>query len=219
MPSAIRAEVVNAAARFEGAPAEEIVAWAFRRFGNGLVLAASFQDCVLIDVVSRVVPPVQVVFLDTGFHFPETLAFVEQVRHRYGLRLQVQRPAVRIDEEPCGGARCCQLRKVAPLDRALAGRTAWMTGLRRVEATTRAATPVVGWDERRGLPKVCPLAAWTDADVQAYARERDLPAHPLAARGYRSIGCGPTTRPVVAGEHPRAGRWTGSSKTECGLHA
>ncbi|MPZ89191.1 MAG: phosphoadenylyl-sulfate reductase, partial [Nitriliruptorales bacterium] len=217
--AATRAEASSAARALEGAPAEEVVAWARDRFGAGLVLAASFQDCVLIDLATRVVPDIEVVFLDTGAHFPETLAFVQQVRRRYQLRLQVRRPVVRPDEDPCGSARCCELRKVALLDRALQGRTAWMTGLRRVEATTRSSTPVVGWDERRGLSKISPLAAWTDADVEAFARARNLPVHPLAARGYTSIGCQPTTRPVADGEHQRAGRWAGTTKTECGLHA
>jgi phosphoadenosine phosphosulfate reductase len=110
------------------------------------------------------------------------------------------------------------MRKVVPLDRALEGRQAWMTGLKRVDALTRAATPVVSWDETRRLVKVNPIATWTEDDVNQYAADHRLPIHPLVPRGYLSIGCAPTTRPVSPGEDPRAGRWAGSNKTECGLH-
>ena len=214
-----REEVERAGVALEAATSEEIIAWAWQRWGQGMVLASSFQDCVLLDLVTRVAPDVPVVFLDTQYHFPETLDYVEQVRRRYDLNLEIVHPQVQPDDlwrtDPDA---CCSVRKVQPLARALEGRAAWLTGLRRVESATRARTPVVAWDARRGLAKVAPLARWTDADVQAYGQERDLPRHPLTEQGFASIGCWPCTRPVNPGEDPRAGRWAGTGKTECGLH-
>jgi len=214
-----RVSLAAAAAALDGASAHDVVAWAWACYGEGLVLAASFQDCVLMDVVASVAPRVPVVFLDTGYHFAETLAYVDEVQRRYGLDLRVERPDVPLDgryrTDPTG---CCAVRKVAPLRRALAGRTAWMTGLRRSESPSRAGTPVVSWDAGRGLAKIAPIATWTDDDVALHTTARDLPVHPLASQGYPSIGCAPCTRAVVPGEDPRAGRWAGSAKTECGLH-
>jgi len=221
-PVAIRpraTDVRSVAAALEGAPAEDVVAWAADRYGEGLVLASSFQDCVLLDVALRVAPALQVVFLDTQYHFPETLDYMDEVRRRYDMDLRIVRPRVAPDERwrfDLDG--CCAVRKVEPLDRALSGRSAWMSGLRRADSDVRADTPVVGVDERRGLVKVNPLAAWSDADVERYVRQHDLPVHPLAARGFASVGCWPCTRPVGPGEDARAGRWEGTEKTECGLH-
>jgi phosphoadenosine phosphosulfate reductase len=160
-----------------------------------------------------------VLFLDTGFHFPETLDYVERVRRHYDLNLRVLTPGPEAEAWPCGSERCCELRKVAPLDAALQGRQAWMTGLKRADSLTRAAAPIVAWDEARRLVKVNPIATWTEDDVNNYQADHRLPIHPLVPRGYLSIGCAPTTRPVAPGEDPRAGRWAGSTKTECGLHA
>jgi phosphoadenosine phosphosulfate reductase len=213
-------DLTQAARDLESQPATEAVAWAAERFGDGLALVASFQDCVLIDVAVGVVPDLEVIFLDTQYHFPETLDYVDQVRRRYDLRLTVARPLVDPDDRwrsDLDG--CCAVRKVEPLDRSLADRTAWMSGLRRGESAARSTTPVVERDTRRGLVKVNPLATWTDDDVALYVAERDLPRHPLADQGFGSIGCWPCTRPLAPGEHARAGRWAGSSKTECGLHA
>jgi len=212
-------ELASYATSFETEAASTVVKWAWDRFGPNVVLAASFQDCVLIDVVSRVAPQMEVVFLDTQYHFPETLEYVEQVRARYDLNLRVVQPLVERDElwrRDTDG--CCALRKVEPLRRALAGHAAWMSGLRRAEAETRANAPIVGWDLKHGLVKINPLATWTDADVDGYARDHDLPAHPLTDQGYASIGCWPCTRAVKPGEDARAGRWADSDKTECGLH-
>ena len=224
MPSFVGTEIEPAelearAAEFETAPAGAVIAWAHERFDGQVSLACSFQDCVVVDLAVRVDPAIEVLFLDTGFHFPETLEYVEQVRARYDLRLRVLRPGPEAARWPCGSDRCCEMRKVVPLDAGLAGRRAWLTGLKRVDAATRAAAPIVSWDDRRGLVKVNPLATWTDDDVANYAADHGLPVHPLASRGYLSIGCAPTTRPVAPGDDPRAGRWSGSSKTECGLHA
>ncbi len=183
------------------------------------MLASSFQDCVLIDLAHQVVPDVEVVFLDTQYHFAETLWFVETVRRRYDLNVRVVGPEVDPDDRWLDDPdACCAARKVVPMAKALEGRTAWMTGLRRDEAPTRAATPVVGYDVGRGMVKVNPIATWVEADVERYAQDRSLPEHPLRSKGYASIGCWPCTRPVGAGEDARAGRWAGSDKLECGLH-
>jgi phosphoadenosine phosphosulfate reductase len=212
-------ELAATSRELEHAPASHVVEWAWDRFGDGMVVAASFQDCVLLDVATRVAPDIEVVFLDTGYHFAETLWYVEQVRARYDLNLNVVRPEVGLDDRwqhDTDG--CCAVRKVEPLLRALDGRDAWMTGLRRAETASRTNAPIVSWDVGRGLVKVNPLATWSDLDVEGYVRDRGLPVHPLADRGYRSIGCWPCTRPVADGEDSRDGRWAGSDKTECGLH-
>lgn len=216
--TSLEAELADVAVSLESAEAVDIVRWAVDRFGEGLVMACSFQDAVLIDLATRVDPGIEVLFLDTGFHFSETLAFVDEVRRRYELNLRVVRPEVGPDESPCGTDLCCQVRKVEPLNRALAGKTAWMTGLRRIDSPLRADAPVVELDQARGIAKLNPLATWTDEQVERYIAERALPVHPLTEKGYASIGCAPTTSPVAIGEHPRSGRWRGMDKTECGLH-
>jgi phosphoadenosine phosphosulfate reductase len=205
--------------RFEGAPASSIIGWAVDTFGDSLALAASFEDIVLIDLATKAAPGIEIVFLDTEAHFPETLAFVESIRARYDLNLTVTRPGPEAAAHPCGSEQCCQFRKVEPLRRALAGKDAWMTSLKRSDGPTRASAPIVSWDATFGLMKVNPLATWTDDDIASYLADHELPAHPLVSRGYRSIGCAPTTRPVAIGEDPRAGRWSGLDKSECGLHA
>ncbi|MGH9082800.1 MAG: phosphoadenylyl-sulfate reductase [Acidimicrobiales bacterium] len=218
-PAELAEELAEADARLAVAPAGQVVEWAVDRFGQDLVLAASFQDVVLVDLAVRADPAVEVVFCDTEAHFEETLAFVDEVRARFGLNLTVTRPGPDAAAVPCGADGCCELRKVMPLRRALDGKQAWLTSLKRVDAPTRVSAPVVGWDATFGLVKVNPLATWTDADVDGYLADHGLPVHPLVSRGYLSIGCAPTTRPVAEGEDRRAGRWAGTGKTECGLHA
>ena len=213
------AELADISASLESAPASAVVGWAWDQYGDDLVLAASFQDCVLIDIAAQVAPEIEVVFLDTQYHFAETLWYVDEIRRRYDLNLHVMQPENAPDnrwqQDPDG---CCALRKVEPLGRALEGKAAWMTGLRRVETPARANAPIVSYDVGRGLVKVNPIATWTDTDVEGYVRDRGLPAHPLADRGYRSIGCWPCSRAVGNGEDARAGRWAGTDKIECGLH-
>ncbi len=213
-------ELAEVSARLESSSAGAAVAWANERFGDGLVLAASFQDSVLIDIAVQAAPGIEVMFLDTQYHFAETLWYVEQVRRRYDLNLKVMTPKIEPDDlwqSDLEG--CCGARKVEPLARGLEGKTAWITGLRRVDAPTRANAPVVSWDAGRSLVKINPLATWTDEDMAGYTADHGLLEHPLASRGYPSIGCWPCTRPVAQGEDPRAGRWSGSGKVECGLHA
>jgi phosphoadenosine phosphosulfate reductase len=213
------AELAEANERLEQAPAGEAIAWTAGRFGPDVVVASSFQDSVLIDLAVKAVPGIEVLFLDTKFHFDETLAYVETCREFFApLNLSVLVPGPEAAPWPCGSERCCETRKVLPLEQHLAGRQAWVTGLKRVDTPERADAPVIGWDYARKLVKVNPLAAWTDDDIDAYAAEQGLPVHPLMEKGYRSIGCAPTTRPTADGEDPRAGRWSGTGKTECGLH-
>lgn len=205
-------------AAFEAEPAEVVLRWAVETFGDHLCLTASMTDAVLIDLATRLEPSVEVVFLDTQFHFPETLATLARVRDRYGPNLRVLRPDRPVDElwrtDPDA---CCQARKVEPLRRALEGKEAWMSGLRRADGKERWDTPIVTRD-RRGLIKVNPLATWDDADVARYIADHDVPVNPLVAAGYPSIGCWPCTRRVDDGADRRSGRWSGSEKTECGLH-
>ena len=212
-------ELAAESARLESCAAGDVVRWAWERFGTGVFVAASFQDTVLIDVAVRAVPEIEVVFLDTGYHFAETMWFVERVRERYDLNLTMMQPLVEPDDLwQVDQNECCAIRKVEPLARALAGRSAWMTGLRRSEAPTRATSPIAHLDVGRGVVKVNPIATWTDLDVSGYIADNDLLEHPLTHRGYPSIGCWPCTQPVREGDDPRAGRWAGSGKTECGLH-
>ena len=194
----------------------EIVAWACQRFGQRLVLTASFADTTLIDIATRVDPDIEVVFLDTGLHFAETLTTVRRAMERYRLNLTVLRPEpTAIDLWELGIEACCKVRKVAPLDRYLAGRAdAWLGGLRRADHPSRADAPIVSID-RRGLVKINPLAAMTDVEHDAYVEAHGVLVNALHLDGYGSIGCWPCTEPSTEG---RAGRWADSGKTECGLH-
>ncbi len=212
------ADLTARSAAFERAPAEEIVGWAVETFGDGLCLTTSLTDAVLLDLAARVAPGIEVIFLDTQYHFAETLATLDVVRQRYPVRLNVRRPDRPLDDLwRTDTDACCQARKVVPLDEALAGKTAWLSGLRRADSTERAQTPIVARD-RRGLVKVNPIATWSDDDVALYIRLHDVPVNPLVARGYPSIGCWPCTQPAAPGADARAGRWAGTAKTECGLH-
>jgi phosphoadenosine phosphosulfate reductase len=204
--------------KFEAASAGEIVEWAVDRFHPQMCLTASMTDAVLIDMATAVEPSIEVVFIDTGYHFPETLQTLERVRRRYGLNLRILTvPPTPVPLWQSDPANCCKAEKVAQLERALVGKLAWMSGLRRQESDTRRDAAIVGRD-RRGLIKLNPLANWTDLDVQGYIADHDVPVNPLLDKGYPSIGCWPCTRPVRPGEHTRSGRWAGLDKTECGLH-
>lgn len=216
------AELAEESARIEAlAPREAAVRaieWTVEHFGDDLVVASSFQDVALVHLVEQARPGLEIVFLDTEYHFPETLAFVERLRKIWDLNLTVTHPEVAMDEFVCGTAGCCQARKVEPLGKAIAGRKAWITGLKRVDTPERSDAPILSWDPNREMVKVNPLATWTDEDVDQYLADNGLPLHPLTYVGYVSIGCAPTTQPVAEGHHPREGRWPGQDKTECGLH-
>jgi phosphoadenosine phosphosulfate reductase len=215
-------ELATESARLEALGVREAakgaVAWVIEHFGDRYAVASSFQDAALVDLAVKADPGAEIIFLDTGFHFPETLAFVERLRKIWNLNLTTTHPAIGREESPCGSPRCCELRKVVPLNAALEGRQAWITGLKRVDTPERTGAPILAWDPPRNMVKVNPLATWTDEDVDDYLAELGLPLHPLTYVGYVSIGCAPTTQPVADGHHPREGRWPGSDKTECGLH-
>jgi phosphoadenosine phosphosulfate reductase len=212
------AELAELNEQFETKPASAIVRWAVETFHPYFCMTASMTDAVLIDLATKVEPSLEVVFIDTGYHFPETLETVEVVRRRYGLNLRVM-TTVPHDQElwKVDPENCCSAVKVGQLDRALFGKAAWMSGLRRSEAETRAKAPIVGRD-LRGLVKINPIANWTDTDVDGYIADHDVPVNPLLHQGYLSIGCQPCTQPVAEGADPRSGRWSGQAKTECGIH-
>lgn len=212
------AELAELSDRFERLPAAAVIEWAVEQFHPFLCLSASMTDAVLIDLATSVEPSIEVVFIDTGYHFPETLETAGAVRQRYGLNLRIMtvppQPVELWRTDPAG---CCSATKVDQLDRALHGKLAWMSGLRRAEAPTRAGAPIVARD-LRGLAKVNPIATWSDVDVAGYIADHDVPVNPLLNEGYLSIGCQPCTRPVTVGGDARSGRWAGQDKTECGLH-
>ena len=217
----------RAAADLVDAPAEAILRWAADEFGDGLAVAASMQDTALAHLASKVRPGVDVLFLDTGYHFPETIGTADAVELVYDVTLRRLTPELTVTDQDTRYGRdlfardpdlCCAMRKVAPLDRALAGYEAWATGLRRAESPSRANTPVVSFDPARGKVKIAPLAAWSDDDLDDYITEHSVLLNPLLTDGYPSIGCAPCTRRVQAGQDARAGRWAGLTKTECGLH-
>ena len=212
------AQLAELNVRFEREPATSVIQWAVENFHPHLCLSASMQDAVLIDLAVTVEPSIEVVFIDTGYHFPETLETLEAVRKRYGLNLRIMTVPPH-DEElwKIDPENCCSALKAGQLDRALQGKRAWMSGLRRSEAPTRGKAPIVARD-LRGLVKVNPIATWSDVDVLGYVKDHDVPVNPLRDQGYLSIGCWPCTTPVNDGEDARAGRWRGQMKTECGLH-
>jgi phosphoadenosine phosphosulfate reductase len=204
--------------RFERSTPIEILQWTFDRFGTDLAMACSFEDVALLHMVHELRPDTEVIFLDTGGHFPETLDFARELEDAWSLNVTRTTPGPDADAWPCGTAQCCNLRKVEPLGRALAGKSAWITSVKRVDAPTRAAMKILMWDEKFNLVKVNPLATWGDDDVAYYLTSHDLPEHPLWAQGYASIGCAAMTmKPQVDGDR-RSGRWVGLDKDECGLH-
>lgn len=211
-------ELAELSRDFESWSAEQIIEWAADTFAPHLALTASMTDAVLIDLATKVFPAIEVVFIDTGYHFPETLETVERVRLQYGLNLRMM--TVALQDEPLWQAdpeNCCSAVKVGQLDRALSGKAAWMSGLRRAEADSRVVAPIVARD-LRGLIKVNPIATWTDDQVQSYITENNIIVNPLLLEGFTSIGCQPCTQKPTDPNDPRSGRWAGRSKTECGLH-
>lgn len=230
-PAAVAAEVAAAAARLDGAQPEEILDWALDRYGADLALACSFggiSGMVLLDMVQRRRSDIEVFYLDTDYLFPETLEMVDRSRARWpAAQIVGYRPLLSVAEQEAalGAAlwerdsdQCCEIRKVEPNRRALAGKRAWVSGLRRDQSAERADTPAVQWDAKFGLVKVNPLIHWDEKRLWAYLFAHDVPYNPLHDRGYPSIGCTNCTRPVQPGEDPRAGRWSGQDKNECGLH-
>ncbi|MGK5641430.1 phosphoadenylyl-sulfate reductase [Streptomyces sp. URMC 126] len=218
---------LRAGRELEDAPAPDILRWAVDTFGDRFCVTSSMEDAVVAHLASRVRPGVDVVFLDTGYHFPETIGTRDAVAAVMDVNVVTLTPPQSVAEQDAayGPALhdrdpdlCCALRKVRPLEAGLTAYDAWATGLRRDESPTRAGTPVVGWDARRGKVKVSPIARWTRDDVDAYVAEHGVLTNPLLMDGYASVGCAPCTRRVREGEDARAGRWAGRAKTECGLH-
>jgi phosphoadenosine phosphosulfate reductase len=205
----------------EAASPAEIIGWAWSTFGSDVVATCSFGDALLPHHIAMSAPDTAVVMLDTQYLFAETSWFAERLAARLSLNLTVVGPKAGVTKDDLWQEnidQCCFVRKVEPLQRALAGRKAWISGLRRSESPSRANAPIASYDPFRQLVKINPLANMTDDEAASYLAEHDLPAHPLAAKGYPSIGCWPCTNPVAPGEDPRSGRWAGSGKTECGLH-
>lgn len=226
-PEELRELVSHVGAELELAPAEHIIEWAVATFGQRFCVTSSMGDAVLADLASKVAPGIDVVFLDTGYHFPETLGTRDAVAATLPVNLISITPEQTVAEQDAEHGqdlfrtdpdRCCALRKVAPLADALASYDAWATGLRREETRHRVIAPVVGWDARKGKVKVSPLARWTDEQVEQYVADHDVLVNPLGYDGYPSIGCAPCTRRVAPGDDPRSGRWAGTGKTECGIH-
>ncbi|MEV7996744.1 phosphoadenylyl-sulfate reductase [Streptomyces sp. NPDC086077] len=223
----LKALAERAGRDLEDASALEILRWAAETFGKRFCVTSSMEDAVVAHLASRVMPGVDVVFLDTGYHFEETIGTRDAVEAVMDVNVITLTPAQTVAEQDAEyGPKlhdrdpdlCCFLRKVKPLEQGLADYAAWATGLRRDESPTRAGTPVVAWDEKRQKIKISPIARWTQDDVDAYVSEHGVLTNPLLMDGYASIGCAPCTRRVLAGEDARAGRWAGRSKTECGLH-
>jgi phosphoadenosine phosphosulfate reductase len=219
--------VFQVGAELELAPAEDIIEWAAATFGARFCLTSSMGDAVLAHVASKVAPGVDVVFLDTGYHFVETIGTRDAVAATMPVNLLSITPVQSVAEQDAQYGKdlyktdpdlCCKLRKVEPLATSLAGYDAWATGLRRAETHNRVIAPVVGWDEKKQKVKVSPLARWTDEQVDQYILENGVLVNPLQYDGYPSIGCWPCTSRVAPGEDPRSGRWAGQSKTECGIH-
>ena len=224
----LRDTALIAGSELELAPAEAILEWAVETFGRRFCVTSSMGDAVLAHLASTVAPGIDVVFLDTGYHFAETLGTRDAVAATMPVNVVTLSPTISVrqqDEQygPDLWARdpdlCCALRKVEPLADHLANYDAWATGLRREETRRRVITPVVGWDEKKQKVKVAPLARWTQRDVETYISKHNILVNPLQFDGYPSIGCWPCTLRVAPGEDPRSGRWPGSGKTECGIHS
>ncbi len=220
--------VRHAGAELELAPAENIIEWAVATFGERFCVTSSMGDAVLADIAAKVAPGIDVVFLDTGYHFIETIGTRDAVEATLPVNLITITPKQTVAEQDATHGKdlfardpdkCCALRKVQPLEDALADYDAWATGLRRAETHNRVIAPVIGWDAKKGKVKVSPLARWSDEDVERYVVENGVLVNPLQYDGYPSIGCWPCTRRVAEGEDARSGRWAGTGKTECGIHA
>lgn len=209
----------------------DILAWAVQKYGDKLTLACSFgaEDVVLVDALQRIPRgrDIDIFYLDTNVHFPETYAVRDRLSERYGIAFKRVAPDLTLDEQQAAYGPelwrknpnlCCSIRKVQPLKRTLTAYEAWITGIRREQAPTRSGTQTVEWDGKFQLAKINPLAHWTHDDVWAYIRKCDVPYNALHDKGYPSIGCAPCTSPVAEGDDPRSGRWANFDKTECGLH-
>ncbi len=227
-PVELKAVAEQGASDLADASAAELLQWTEQTFGDSYIVASNMQDAVLVHLAAQVRPGVDVLFLDTGYHFVETIGTRDAVELVYGVNVVNVGPEQSVAEQDAllgkdlfarDAGECCRLRKVVPLRRALANYSAWVTGIRRVEAPTRANAPLISFDEAFGLVKINPIAAWSDDEMHAYIAEHGILVNPLVEEGYPSIGCEPCTRKPEPGADPRSGRWAGLAKTECGLHA
>jgi phosphoadenosine phosphosulfate reductase len=225
--SRLRSIADRGAVEVQGASALEVLEWADDALAGRWVVASSMQDAVVVDLASQVRPGVDVVFLDTGYHFAETLTMRDAVGAAYPIRLLNIQPGSTVEQQDAKfGPRlhdrdpdlCCFMRKVTPLNTILGLYDGWVTGLRRSETEARRAAAPVEWDERRQIVKVNPIVDWSDDEVAAYIEDHDVLVNLLRSEGYGSIGCAPCTARVLEGDQPRAGRWSGSGKSECGIH-
>jgi phosphoadenosine phosphosulfate reductase len=227
-PEELRELVSHWGAELELAPAEVIIEWAAATFGERFCITSSMGDAVLAHLAEKVVPGVDVVFLDTGYHFVETIGTRDAVAATMKVNLISITPVQTVAEQDAEYGPelykrdpdlCCALRKVKPLADSLAQYDAWATGLRRAETHNRVIAPVIGWDAKKQKVKVSPIARWSDEQVERYIAENGVLVNPLVYDGYPSIGCAPCTRRVAPGDDPRSGRWAGTNKTECGIHS
>lgn len=226
-PEELREIVSHWGAELELAPAEVIIEWAAATFGDRFCITSSMGDAVLAHLAAKVVPGVDVVFLDTGYHFIETIGTRDAVAATMPVNLITITPKQTVSEQDAEYGKdlyardpdlCCKLRKVQPLAESLSHYDAWATGLRRAETHNRVIAPVIGWDAKKQKVKVSPIARWSDEQIERYIAENGVLVNPLVYDGYPSIGCAPCTRRVAPGEDPRSGRWAGTNKTECGIH-
>ncbi len=224
----LKAIAERGARELDGADAAELLAWTEREFGNDYIVASNMQDAVLVHLAAQVHPGIDVLFLETGYHFAETIGTRDAVEAVYGVKIVNARAELTVPQQDALEGkdlfarepnRCCAMRKVAPLKKELANYSAWVTGIRRVESPTRANAPLISFDDGFGLVKINPIAAWSDEDMQNYIDEHSILVNPLVDEGYPSIGCAPCTVKPAPGTDPRSGRWAGKAKTECGLHA
>lgn len=225
----LMSELADVSKRLETAQPRDILRWASERFSPNLTMATAFgpEGMVIIHMLAEVAPHTEIFNLDTGYQFPETLAMRDRVAARYGIEIELKRAELTVEqyeklhhgpvyvENP---NQCCMDRKIKVLRRAIVGKAAWISAIRRDQSPDRAKAPIVGWDKKFGLVKVNPLATWTKQQVWQMITDDGVPYNPLHDEGYTSIGCRPCTRAVLLGEDDRAGRWSGTAKTECGLH-
>ena len=216
--------------RLESATPKEIIQWAHGRFSPSLTMGTAFgpEGMTIIHMLATIAPETPVFNLDTGYQFAETLDMVRRIKARYGMDIELKRPSLSVTEyEAANGGpvyktdpnECCFQRKIVVLRQAVAGMSAWISAIRRDQSPDRAQAPIVGWDKKFGLVKVNPLANSTKRSVWKMITDEDVPYNPLHDQGYSSVGCQPCTRAVLFGEDERAGRWSGTAKTECGLHS
>lgn len=224
------AELEAKSQAFETATPEAILSWATSRFGDHFTMATAFgpEGMCILHMLAQIAPRTYVFNLDTGYQFKETLELRERVVQKYGLKVDMRQAATTVEEyEKLHGGplyttnpnQCCADRKVKVLNETVKGFHAWASAIRRDQSSDRSVVPIVGWDKKFGLVKVSPLANWTKKDVWKMIATHDIPYNPLHDQGYPSIGCWPCTRAVLFGEDERAGRWSGTTKTECGLHS